>query len=72
MPPHPQTVFETNTQQKSVQYEVMKNKRAAHGEIIKNFQKKVAEIQRETEQGFVDTVSTNRANTHSSTNHTPP
>lgn len=52
-----QTVFEMNTQQKSVQYEVMKNKRAAHGEIIKLYQKKVAEIQRETEEGFVENVS---------------
>lgn len=52
-----QTVFEMNTQQKSVQYEVMKNKRAAHGEIIKLYQKKVADIQRETEEGFVENVS---------------
>lgn len=52
-----QTVFELNTQQKSVQYEIMKNKRAAHGEIIKNFQKKVADIERETEEAFIDNVS---------------
>lgn len=52
-----QTVFELNPQQKSVQYEIMKNKRAAHGEIIKMFQKKVAEIEQETENNFLDNVS---------------
>lgn len=35
----------------------MKNKRAAHGEIIKMFQKKVAEIEKETEEGFLENVS---------------
>lgn len=35
----------------------MKNKRAAHGEIIKMFQKKVAEIEQETENNFLDNVS---------------
>lgn len=52
-----QTVFELNPQQKSVQYEIMKNKRAAHGEIIKMFQKKVAEIEQETENNFLDNVN---------------
>lgn len=35
----------------------MKNKRAAHGDIIKMFQKKVAEIEKETEEGFLENVS---------------
>lgn len=50
-------MFELNPQQKSIQYEIMKNKRAAHGEIIKMFQKKVAEIEEEIESNFVDNVS---------------
>ena len=40
----------------------MKNKRAAHEDIIKKFQKKVAEIEKETEDSFVETVILNLFN----------
>lgn len=52
-----QTVFELNPQQKSIQFEIMKNKRAVHGDIIKMFQLKVAEIEKETEDNFNANVS---------------
>lgn len=48
-------MFELNPQQKSIQFEIMKNKRAAHGEIIERFQKKSSEIERESELNFLAT-----------------
>lgn len=42
-----QTVFELNPTQKSIQNQVMKNKRLAHGSIIDNFQKTQQQIESE-------------------------
>lgn len=46
-----------NPHQKSVQYEVMKNKRTAHSEIIEKFKKKVEEIEKENNLHFENNVS---------------
>lgn len=39
-----------------MQFEIMKNKRAIHGDIIKMFQKKVADIEQETENNLIEPV----------------
>lgn len=52
--PHSQP-FELNPLQKSMQFEIMKNKRVAHGEIIERFEKKSNEIERESELNFLST-----------------
>ncbi|XP_037038329.1 ATP-dependent RNA helicase DDX54 [Bradysia coprophila] len=51
------TVFELNPQQKSIQFEIMKNKRAAHADIIERFQKKSLEIELENESNFLTTTA---------------
>lgn len=42
-----QTVFELNPNQKSIQLQVMKNKRKAHGGMIEKFQKDLQQVENE-------------------------
>lgn len=53
-----QTVFELNPNQKSVQVQVMKNKRREHGSIIANFQKTQQQIETDKLLSRPENVST--------------